>query len=110
MRSKHTLHTTSPPGASSTHPADAAELGPLLPAPPGGDALSVANARHKLLARGNHKQLLGRAVVPLCALRRGYRAIALSSPHGSPLDSCAIFCHVECVSGHLVAVMHYVAP
>jgi len=57
--------------------------------------LSVANCRHKLLARGNSKHLLGRVVLPLCAVRGGYRSLGLESPTGSPLDSCALFCHIE---------------
>jgi hypothetical protein len=38
--------------------------------------------------------LLAYAMVPVCALRNGFRSLPLRSPLGCPIEACTLFVHL----------------
>jgi hypothetical protein len=56
--------------------------------------VSVYNCRKQLIGKGS-RQLLCQAMLPVAALRGGYRNFALKSPHGCPIQECALLAHLE---------------
>ena len=59
---------------------------------------SVYNNRSTMLGRSGGKQLLGSEVVPLRALRCGYRSLQLRSPNGCTIEGCKLLLHVTMTS------------
>lgn len=57
--------------------------------------ISVYNVRSTLLGRSNSKQLIAQEIVPLQALRHGYRSLQLRSPNGCIIEACKLLLHVQ---------------
>ena len=55
--------------------------------------VSIYNSKSSLLGKGS-KVLLAYAMVPVCALRDGFRSLQLRSPHGCPIEACTLFVHL----------------
>ena len=55
--------------------------------------VSIYNSKSSLLGKGS-KVLLAYAMVPVCALRNGFRSLPLRSPLGCPIEACTLFVHL----------------